>query len=89
MKTKLPTAQSNPDPVAALLSLPEGLNFETKRVSGKLPHKALETIIAFANTKGGNLVLGLEDIRKAQGAGRLSRIVENPESGSSHDGEAP
>lgn len=70
MKPKPPTAQSIPDPVADLLLLPESLHFETKRVSGKMPHKALETIVAFANTEGGNLVLGVEDILKAQGRWR-------------------
>jgi ATP-dependent DNA helicase RecG len=42
-------------------------------------HKALETIVAFANTEGGNLVLGIEDVQKAQGADRLYGIAENPE----------
>lgn len=79
MKPRPPTVQPIPDPVAALLSLSESLHFETKRVSGKMPHKALETIVAFANTEGGNLVLGVEDIQKAQGADRLYGIVENPE----------
>jgi predicted HTH transcriptional regulator len=40
----------------------ETIRFEAKRVSGKMVHKALETVVAFANTEGGFLVLGLEDL---------------------------
>jgi ATP-dependent DNA helicase RecG len=52
---------------------------ETKRVSGKMVGKALETVCAFANTRGGWLVLGVEDGGKAKGADRLHGIGENPE----------
>lgn len=52
---------------------------ETKRVSGKMVGKALETICAFANTQGGWLVLGIEDADKAKGKARLFGIDENPE----------
>ncbi len=52
---------------------------ETKRVSGKMVGKALETICAFANTEGGWLFLGIEDARKEQGDQRLYGIGENPE----------
>lgn len=79
MKTKLPAAQPPPDPVAELMTLPESLFLETKRVSGKMVHKALETIVAFANTEGGSLILGMEDIQKAQEADRHFGIGENPE----------
>lgn len=53
---------------------------ETKRVSGKMVSKALETVCAFANTNGGWLVLGVEDFTKAQGAQRLYGVAENAES---------
>ena len=79
MKAKPTSTQKAPELVAHLLALPESVVFETKRVSGKMVHKALETIVAFANTEGGNLVLGIEDVQKAQGADRLYGIVENPE----------
>ncbi|MCL2644395.1 MAG: putative DNA binding domain-containing protein [Betaproteobacteria bacterium] len=52
---------------------------ETKRVSNSMVSKALETVCAFANTQGGWLLLGVEDIRKAQGHKRLFGIGENPE----------
>lgn len=52
---------------------------ETKRVSGKMVSKALETVCAFANTQGGWLVLGVEDATKAKGQDRLYGIEENPE----------
>ena len=57
----------------------ETQNFETKRVSGKMVGKALETICAFANTRGGWLVLGVEDFSKAKGADRFFGTTENPE----------
>ncbi len=57
----------------------ETVRFESKRVSGKMVHKAIETIAAFANTEGGHLVLGMEDFKKAQGDDRLFGIQENPE----------
>lgn len=57
----------------------ESKKFETKRVSGKMVGKALETICAFANTEGGFLALGVEDADKAQGRARLYGLVENPE----------
>ena len=44
---------------------------ETKRVSGKMVGKALETICAFANTSGGLLFLGVEDADKARGKNRF------------------
>jgi len=52
---------------------------ETKRVSGKMVGKALETICAFANTRGGWLLLGVEDANKAKGRARLFGIDENRE----------
>jgi ATP-dependent DNA helicase RecG len=65
--------------VEQLLRLEEGRVFEAKRV-GPRNDKKLETILAFANTDGGLLVLGLEDAAKAQGRERVYGIGENPES---------
>jgi ATP-dependent DNA helicase RecG len=62
-----------------VLSGPETDQRETKRVSGKMVGKALETVCALANTQGGWLVLGVEDADKAQGQQRLYGIAENPE----------
>jgi len=52
---------------------------ETKRVSDSMVKKALETVCAFANTQGGWLLLGLEDIKRAKGRDRLFGIGENRE----------
>ena len=52
---------------------------EVKRVSQKMVEKALKTVCAFANTKGGWLLLGVEDASKAKGQERLIGIGENPE----------
>lgn len=65
--------------IAQLLDQPESVRFETKRVSGKMVGKSLETICAFANTQGGLLALGIEDAAKAKGASRLFGLEENPE----------
>lgn len=65
--------------IAQIVSRPESTRFETKRVSGKMVGKALETICAFANTQGGTLVLGVEDAAKARGSERLFGLAENPE----------
>lgn len=50
---------------------------EYKRV-GRLD-RALETVVAFANTSGGYIFLGIEDSKKAQGRDRILGIQENPE----------
>lgn len=57
----------------------ETVQLETKRVSGKMVGKALETVCAFANNQGGWLILGMEDADKAKGRDRLHGIGENPE----------
>ncbi|MHB0981843.1 MAG: ATP-binding protein [Thiobacillus sp.] len=65
--------------IAQIVDRAESNRFETKRVSGKMVGKALETICAFANTRGGTLALGVEDAAKANGHDRLSGLAENPE----------
>lgn len=61
------------------LSHAESEQIETKRVSGKMVGKALETVCAFANTRGGWLILGIEDFDKGKGIDRLYGVSENPE----------
>lgn len=65
--------------ITSLLVQRETARFEAKRVSGKMVGKALETICAFANTVGGTLALGLEDLGKSTGSDRLYGLEENPE----------
>ena len=65
--------------LSRLLGLPEGERFETKRLSGKMVQKALETICAFSNTHGGVLLMGVEDAKKASGVDRLFGLSENSE----------
>jgi ATP-dependent DNA helicase RecG len=62
-----------------LCNMDESHDFEFKRASGKMVHRALETIVAFANSEGGFLILGMEDLKKAKGTDRLFGIRENPE----------
>ncbi|HUT85716.1 MAG TPA: RNA-binding domain-containing protein, partial [Elusimicrobiales bacterium] len=59
-----------------LLSLKEWHTFECKRALIQ-PAKLLETMVAFANSDGGTIVIGLEDPKKANGEKRLLGISEN------------
>lgn len=74
----LPDATAN-GLLDAVLEGRETLQLETKRVSGKMVSKALQTICAFANAHGGWLMLGVEDFDKASGRDRLYGVQENPE----------
>ncbi len=76
---KVKAPPGNEELVNRLCEIDESHAFEFKRVSGKMVHKALETIVAFANTDGGYLILGIEDLKKSKGADRLYGIQENPE----------
>lgn len=61
-----------------ILKIPEGERFEVKRVAGGKFTRFLETIVAFANTEGGFLILGLEDPEKESGRNRVYGMRENP-----------
>lgn len=79
MPSTSPLTQSQADVIRELMTLPESFHLEFKRVSGKMVGKALETVCAFANAGGGNLILGLADPKEFAGASRLFGIEENPE----------
>ena len=64
--------------VKLFLEMQEWQSFECKRAAID-PSKLLETAIAFANTEGGFIVIGLEDPAKAQGEKRLIGISEKPD----------
>lgn len=64
--------------ISELLKIDESNRFEVKRVAGEKLTRALETIVAFANTDGGFLVLGIEDAEKAIGRKRVYGVQENP-----------
>jgi len=66
------------DLIAQLLDIDESRTFETKRVAGQKLTRALESVVAFANTDGGFIVLGLEDKDRAAGRDRVFGIQENP-----------
>lgn len=59
------------------LAREESFGFDCKRVKKDLT-KILETIVAFANSEGGTIALGLEDPAKAVGRDRVFGIQENP-----------
>jgi ATP-dependent DNA helicase RecG len=65
--------------IRELLERPEGVRYETKRVSNRMVQRALETICAFSNTEGGLLILGVEDSTRATGKDRLFGLSENRE----------
>lgn len=64
--------------VERLLHAHESLTLEFKRVGGDGGRK-LQTVVAFANTDGGLLVLGIEDEDAARGKARVTGIQSNPE----------
>ncbi|MFH1191088.1 MAG: RNA-binding domain-containing protein [Candidatus Omnitrophota bacterium] len=61
-----------------LLGYQEWQTFECKRAAVQ-PSKLLETIVAFVNTDGGIIAIGLEDPSKFDGVKRLIGISENPD----------
>ena len=64
---------ANPDLVKSLLEVPEETqNLEFKRVSsqGNVVHKVCQTVVAFANTEGGTIVLGVADPEQARFKGK-------------------
>ena len=63
--------------VDQLLTYDEEYRLDCKRLAGKLA-SALETVVAFANSDGGVLLLGLEDPRKAKGRARVYGVEESP-----------
>lgn len=68
--------KSEKELIDLLLESQEWDTFECKRAAAK-PAVLLETVVAFANTDGGVLVIGMEDPKKAIGKDRLVGIREN------------
>jgi ATP-dependent DNA helicase RecG len=62
--------------VDRLLARPESFNFECKRIGHV--EKVLETVVAFANSEGGIIALGIEDPDKATGRDRVHGIQMHP-----------
>lgn len=63
--------------IDTLLGLDESHEFDCKRLKDKLA-SIIETVVAFANSDGGTIALGLEDPDKAKGRARVLGIQENP-----------
>ncbi|MFA5799517.1 MAG: RNA-binding domain-containing protein [Candidatus Peribacteraceae bacterium] len=66
------------DIVRLFLDTEEWSTFECKRAAIE-PARLLETVVAFTNTEGGYIVIGLEDPTKSEGAMRLIGISEKPD----------
>ncbi len=81
MRTEGPNAEKL---IKAFLNEPEETQFlEFKRVNGKgVVSKIIQTIIAFANTDGGEIILGIDDPEKTKlkGFDRVYGIEEDKES---------
>lgn len=69
---------TNKELLQLFLDTQEWQQFECKRAAVQ-PYKLLETIVAFANTEGGYIVVGLEDPNKAKNLDRLIGISESPD----------
>lgn len=52
-------------PTSQLITMPEGKTLEFKRDISS-PRNVLKTLIAFANTVGGRLLIGIEDDSRAE-----------------------
>jgi ATP-dependent DNA helicase RecG len=65
------------DEIEKVLALEEGQHFEFKRAGNN--SRAIESVVALANTGGGIILLGIEDPKKATGRDRLYGIEENHE----------
>jgi len=63
--------------VDELLKMEESYQYDCKRISNKLT-SVIETVVAFANSDGGMIAIGLEDPDKADGRDRVYGIQENP-----------
>lgn len=71
--------EKNRDKISVLLNTKEWQIFECKRVNIK-PAKLIETVVAFANTNGGTIALGIADMNKiGSGENKLFGISENLE----------
>jgi ATP-dependent DNA helicase RecG len=64
--------------VELFLDSQEWSTFDCKRALVE-PSKLLETVVAFANTEGGFIAIGIEDPQKASGDKRLIGISEKPD----------
>lgn len=64
--------------IEQILTFEESAHFEVKRIKGNLS-RIIESVVAFANSEGGMLVVGLEDPDKAHGQKRVFGLQENLE----------
>ena len=65
-------------PTYPLLQQPEGKTLEFKRDLSS-PQNALKTLVAFANSAGGRLVIGVDDARRVVGVIAMT-IPDKPQS---------
>lgn len=68
--------QNDDQLVDQLLEIEESGRFEVKRIKGNLA-RIIESVVAFANSDGGMIVIGLEDPDKAHGRQRVFGLQEN------------
>ena len=55
------------DKIQDIISKGEGLRVEFKKAKNKLPSNLFETICAFLNKSGGEIILGVDDNKNIEG----------------------
>lgn len=71
----------SPENLKDLLRYGEHLTLECKKAENKIPHSVWETYSAFANTVGGTILFGIEELRKEKDPAKRFSIlnIENPQ----------
>ena len=75
--TSHPSPPFDDELIDKALDREESFTFDCKRIKKDLT-KILETVVAFTNSEGGTIALGLEDPDKAKGRDRVFGVQENP-----------
>ncbi len=71
------SAMLNPFDILLRLNWDEGDDLEFKSARGGLPHSLWETYSAMANSRGGVILLGVEDDGRVSGVGDAKKLKKS------------